>query len=185
MTTVLFTRHGQTDWNVQMLRQGHTDIPLNETGREQALSCGRLIDIPVDVICASHLCRARETAEIIARQIGFTGPIQLVDGLMERSFGSCEGTRVGVVAEEVFWQVNSPFNQGRTDMDAETLPALFQRVDDCLDRLCAAYAGKTILLVSHGGVAVAVRRYFDGEPADGDYLPLIPPNTCLLRYQTR
>lgn len=183
MTTVLFTRHGQTAWNAKRLLQGHTDIPLNDTGREQAMACGKLIDVPVDVICTSPLCRARETAQIIARQIGFAGPIQVVDGLIERSFGSFEGT--AFIPNNGFWQIDSPFNLGQTKLDVETLPALFQRVGSCIDQLLAAYEGKTILLVSHGGVAVGVRHYFEDPPADGNYHPLIPPNTCLLRYQIK
>lgn len=181
MTTVLFTRHGQTDWNAKRLIQGHTDIPLNDTGREQARACGGLIDIPVDVICTSPLCRARETAQIIARQIGFAGPIRVVDGLIERSFGSYEGTVFE--PDRQIWQISSPFNQGKIKLDVETLPDMFRRVESCLDQLCTEYAGQTLLLVSHGGVAVAVRHYFEGAPADGDYQPLVPPNTCLLRYQ--
>lgn len=31
-------RHGETDWNREGRIQGHLDIPLNATGREQALS---------------------------------------------------------------------------------------------------------------------------------------------------
>lgn len=183
MTTFLFTRHGQTAWNVQRLLQGHTDIPLNDTGREQARVCGELIDIPVDVICTSPLCRARETARIIARQIGFAGSIRVVYGLIERSFGSYEGT--AFIPENGFWQIDSTFNQNQANPDVEPLPAMFQRVGSCIDQLRADYEGKTILLVSHGGVGVAVRHYFEAPPADGNYYPLIPPNTCLLRYQIK
>lgn len=183
MTTVLFARHGQTDWNLEMRRQGRTDIPLNDTGRMQAVECAQKIDIPVDVICSSPLCRALETARIIAGHIGYDRPVEIVDGLMERSFGQYEGTCVDRLPGGFLWEMNSPFNRGLEDpKEAETLPVLFTRIDGCLTRLCRLYAGKTILLVSHGGVAVAVRRYFEGAPKDGDYKPLIPPNTCLLRY---
>lgn len=184
MTTVLYVRHGQTDWNLQWRRQGRTDIPLNDTGREQAVQCAGQIAIPVDEIFVSPLCRARETAQIIARQMGYRRPLTLLDGLIERSFGRYEGTGVDEVPGAFLWNIHSDLNRGLAENEGvETLPALFARVDRCLDRLCADYAGKTLLLVSHGGVAVAVRRYFEGEPADGDYKPLIPPNTCLLRYE--
>jgi len=63
----IFTvRHGQTDWNLQRRLQGHTDIPLNETGLEQARRIGlRLSAEKIDAIYTSDLIRAEKTAEAI------------------------------------------------------------------------------------------------------------------------
>ena len=61
-------RHGETEWNVRRLYQGHSDIPLNENGVALAEITGRgLRDIPFDLAFTSPLRRARQTAEIVLR----------------------------------------------------------------------------------------------------------------------
>ena len=41
---LLFTRHGETDWNVQKRIQGSTDTDLNENGRMQAVRLARQLE---------------------------------------------------------------------------------------------------------------------------------------------
>lgn len=64
---IILLRHGETAWNAKGKKQGWTDIPLNEKGKEQAKALGDLLsDINVTTFYASALSRTTETAEIIA-----------------------------------------------------------------------------------------------------------------------
>ena len=91
MTDLYLVRHGETEWNRLRRIQGLTDIPLNDTGREQARRTGMLLTRrPIARVYASPLGRARETAEIIARELGLSEP-ELRDALVERNYGAAEG----------------------------------------------------------------------------------------------
>jgi alpha-ribazole phosphatase len=82
--------HAQTDWNVQGRFQGHTDVPLNERGRSQAAALGqRLAQEKLHAIVASDLCRARQTAEIVALAHGMG--VRTDARLRELCFGAWEG----------------------------------------------------------------------------------------------
>ena len=72
--TLYFTRHGQTVWNVENKICGATDIALTPKGREQAARLGnelRRLALPIDLVLASPLSRAADTARILARAAGF------------------------------------------------------------------------------------------------------------------
>lgn len=93
MTHILLIRHGETDWNRQGRRQGRIDVPLNQAGREQSLTCGQaLVALPVDLILTSPLSRATETARIVAGCLGYPDDrIRCESGLIERDFGDIDG----------------------------------------------------------------------------------------------
>ena len=89
--TFAFIRHGQTEWNRELRLQGSSDIPLNDTGREQAREAvGVLSGTRWDAVVSSPLSRARETAQIIADGLGITLG-ESYDELVERHYGDGEG----------------------------------------------------------------------------------------------
>ena len=71
-------RHGETDWNIERRLQGHTDIPLNQNGIKTMTEAGKRLKeqhFQVDRIVSSPLKRAKETARVIAEQIGYSEEI--------------------------------------------------------------------------------------------------------------
>jgi broad specificity phosphatase PhoE len=158
-TELSLVRHGETDWNRQRRIQGLTDIPLNETGREQARQTGhRLTRRRWDRIYSSPLSRARETAAIIAAEVGLPDA-ETVDALIERDYGDAEGLNFAEVERRYPDRSAVPGQESREDVMARVVPAL--------RTLAAEHAGESILVVSHGGAIRAVLAAVDPETAHG------------------
>jgi len=163
--TLLFLRHGQTDWNAQNRVQGRTDVPLNETGREQARerAAELLAHQPtVEVIYASPMKRARETAEIIQKALGV--PLRFDDRLVEMRFGKLEGIdRAQLPEGSAIGHFAALGEAACLQLGAETFSALYERVGGFLDELFAKHAGQCVLVVAHGGVGRMTHWYFHGQ----------------------
>ena len=79
---LILVRHGETDWNQAQRFQGQADTALNTTGRRQAAALVEALrQAAVDVILASDLQRAQETAHPIAAVLW---PIQCAPLVMYR-----------------------------------------------------------------------------------------------------
>lgn len=97
-TSFWFLRHGETDWNAALRYQGQTDIPLNDTGRQQAARNGRRLKAllgeqaaGLDYV-ASPLARASETMRIARAEMGLEpDAFRLDDRLKEQHYGHWEG----------------------------------------------------------------------------------------------
>lgn len=99
MQQIYLVRHGETDWNQQFRYQGRQDIPLNETGRRQALIIsGRLNSEGITAVYSSPLLRTRETATLIAERHGLIPCYE--HGLAEIDFGDWEGAAYTELAME-------------------------------------------------------------------------------------
>jgi broad specificity phosphatase PhoE len=68
---VYLARHGQTAYNLEGRFQGQLPVPLDETGREQAVDLAeRAAAYGFRALWCSPLLRARETAAVVADRIG-------------------------------------------------------------------------------------------------------------------
>lgn len=166
-------RHGQTDWNLEGRYQGSIDIELNNTGRKQALEIKeKLKDISFDKVFSSPLKRAYETASII-----YSGKIIIDSRITERCNGELEGK------DKKFYQGCINFADPKdTRFGVEPLPEFRKRILDFFDDITRDYKNMNILVVTHAGVSIYAKCYFDGEPKDGDYSKLITKNCEVLQF---
>jgi len=156
-------RHGQTDWNIELRLQGSSDIPLNETGRNQAAVAGATFSREDwDVIIASPLSRARDTAQIVAQQLNM--PVVIVPELVERSFGVAEGF------SHSEWRKMYEANEHIEGL--ESLEDLRSRCELLLQLVATEYDGLRVLAISHGALIRKVLRIVSNNqiPQDGDRL---------------
>ncbi|WP_066376066.1 histidine phosphatase family protein [Herbidospora mongoliensis] len=87
---IVCLRHGQTSWNAEHRFQGHTDIPLDETGVAQAARAASLLAaLSPTKIVSSDLSRAHDTALALGRLTGL--PVTTDKELRERGGGEWEG----------------------------------------------------------------------------------------------
>lgn len=86
-------RHGETEWVKQKRLQGRTDIALNDNGKIQAeLVYKSISNIEWNKVISSPLIRAKQSSKIISNGLGLGDTVQYDIGLLERDFGSAEGT---------------------------------------------------------------------------------------------
>jgi broad specificity phosphatase PhoE len=150
---MLLVRHGQSEWNAAGRWQGQEDPPLTDLGRLQARVAAQRIGT-VDLVVASDLQRAMETASIIAAELG-VGPVIVEAGLRERHAGEWQG----LTKDDIERQWPGWLDQRRRPPGFEATDPFTQRVTAALDRLAHAHAGAEILVVSHGGVIYVIEEH--------------------------
>lgn len=153
--TILLTRHGQTDWNKAGRWQGHTDIPLNEAGQQQAAALGqRLQSWPIDTIYTSDLQRCVQTAVPLANTLALE-PIK-APIWRERDVGDFGGL-TGEQAREQYPEIWAAATRGMIDPpNGETFAELQQRAWRAFESVVAAHHEGMVLVVSHGGLLHAL-----------------------------
>lgn len=160
-TRILAIRHGETAWNVDTRIQGQLDIPLNDTGMQQARWLAQALAERdrIDAIYTSDLLRAHATAHAIAQ----TMDLRVVPhtGLRERHFGDFQGRTFAEIESELpehaqHWRKRTP--EWSPPGQGESLVALRERVLAVVHELAARHAGEQIVLVAHGGVMDVLYR---------------------------
>jgi probable phosphoglycerate mutase len=180
-TRICFIRHGETDWNVEKRIQGHTDIPLNETGRAQALAMAfNAAHQRFHAIYSSDLKRTMETAQVLAQRED--QGVKPLPQLRERHYGVFQG----ITAAEGAVQYPAAYaHYVARDLDydfetGESLRRFAERVADGIDWLVRHHSGQTIAAVSHSGVLDVVYRCATGRPLSTPRDFVIP--NCALNW---
>lgn len=158
-------RHGQTDYNIKHVFQGHIDIPLNSNGIKQAEeTANQFKNIDIDLLIVSPLTRAIQTANYINK---VTNTKIIIDNrLIERSFGDMEGHE-----NRDDWNIEMmlDYDKNYTNENIEPIQDLFKRIYEFLDDIINKYRNKNIILVCHGAVSQPIECYFNGMPEIRDF----------------
>lgn len=175
---LLLIRHGQTEWNKLQLLQGIHDTELSAEGMEQAKAAAlSLKDTHIDVAFASPLKRTRITCGLLLE--GRDVPVFYDDRFRERIFGEAEGRPIAELDLSETWTFGAkPKYEGMESTDE-----FYGRVAAGLDDIYASYPDSTVLLVTHGGVSVAVGYYFLGPPKSGSRKEYYLPNCVVREYE--
>ncbi|HET9174451.1 MAG TPA: histidine phosphatase family protein [Candidatus Saccharimonadales bacterium] len=152
MTHLYFVRHALSVMNKKGKFSGRTETPLAPEGITQAEATAQEAkSLKIDLIVSSPMERCRETAAIIAEQIGYpVADIRIEELFMERAFGVLEGTE---------------YMQG---LDVEGHEGV-ESGDEILARAAKGVAYlqalpyDTVLLVSHGAIGRAIRHVLHPE----------------------
>ncbi len=160
ITRLILVRHGESEGNRDRTFTQSSEVPLTELGREQAQKAAARIAAryrPARLV-ASPFARAHATAQIIAEPFGLG--VELEPELREQSFGIFAGkpytAMLGDAAyhEGPRWSWRPAEGESLLDVAARAVPA-FQRVTEI-------GAGIDTIVVSHGGVMLALCAFVLG-----------------------
>ncbi|MFI6372170.1 bifunctional RNase H/acid phosphatase [Streptomyces sp. NPDC050546] len=168
--TFVLLRHGETPLTPQkrFSGSGGTDPSLSDAGRDQAERAAAMLARrgTIQAIVSSPLARTRETAGIVADRLGLE--VRVDDGLRETDFGAWEGLTFAEVRERHPGDLNAWLASPDAEPTGggESFAATGTRLAATRDKLVAAYAGRTVLLVTHVTPIKTLVRLALGAPPE-------------------
>ncbi len=170
ITKFIVLRHGESESNVKRIKAGQLDkYHLTEKGREQSRKVARILKKEkIDIIISSPVLRARETAEIISRELG----VEVIEDelIKEYDFGSWNGysseelinSENGLYKEYKELPLSEEKYNFRLGGDGESRKEIEERVRKFVEKCVKNYAGANILIVGHGGTNAMFHRVVGG-----------------------
>jgi broad specificity phosphatase PhoE len=167
---LVLIRHGETEWSRDKRHTSRTDVPLTDTGREQARA---LAGGTFDLVLVSPRHRARETAELAGLR-----NVRIDEDLVEWDYGDYEGrTTAEIRVERPGWDLWRDGCPG-----GEPLVQVAERADRAIERALAA--GGDAAIVAHGHLLrILGARWVGLAPEWGGALALDTAATCELGFE--
>jgi probable phosphoglycerate mutase len=166
MQQLFLIRHGQSTSNAEKKVAGTTDAPLSEVGIKQSELAGSNAKeyFHFDLIVCSPLLRAKQTATIIAKGIGYDpAKLVLLQNLKERDLGALEGLDYAQAP-----QYNGNYEDAEGAPGIEPLPMLYERAKKALDEI-AAMKATSVLIVCHNGIGRMLKVVANHEEPEAMY----------------
>jgi len=157
---LILVRHGESEGNRDRTFTQHVDVPLTSRGREQARTAGEKIAqlFEPSRIFASPYARARHTAEIIGGVVRL--PVEIERDLREQSFGVFAGQPYESLLSDAAYH-EGPRWSWRPE-EGESLVDVYERAVPAFERIARAWVGHDVVVVSHGGVMLALCAFVGG-----------------------
>lgn len=156
ITVVYLIRHAAYENPRQVYHGWLPGFHLSEAGKLQAQSLAlKLKDKPLVAVYASHLSRARETAEIIAKQHGLT--VRIDDRIID--------VRSPLQGKTINYMTSVNWNQYRPEFikaGGERLGEVYKRIHGFLSEKVKMHRGKQFAVISHADPVMSVKVKLSG-----------------------
>jgi broad specificity phosphatase PhoE len=177
-TCVLLVRHGETREAAERRYPSAQNLPLTERGCAQAAALARTLHgVSLDAVFASPSQRAGETAGPLVTQCSLA--LHVIPELAEMGFGQLGGKSLDEAArifpEALKRWLENPFEV--TLPEGEPFLDFVGRVRRVRRQLTREWAGRTIVVVTHGGVIAVWRCLEEGRPWSDFWRSIPAPGT--------
>lgn len=154
-TKITFLRHAQTDANRDGNFNGSLDLPLNDTGKQQAIQAASVLrDQVFDVIVYGKAKRVVETTEAVMDMlIKKPETVVCTNEIREMDFGVFEGMHYREISQQYpeEWQRYMDNWQTYAFPQGDSVSTYYSDCGKWIGGIVRRYKGKNILVVGHKG----------------------------------
>jgi probable phosphoglycerate mutase len=157
---IILVRHGESEGNATRTFTHSPEVPLTDSGREQARRSGEILRDrfrPVRLI-SSPFRRAHQTAEIIGEVLSL--PVEIEQDVREQHLGDLHGKPYEAayespgLADNPVWEWRPP--------RGETLREVRARAAPVIEQVIRAHPDEDVVVVCHGGTMAALWAHVAG-----------------------
>lgn len=175
---VYLLRHGSIDHGSEKRYIGHTDLPLDELGIEQAYAVRDYFKpLAIDAVFTSPLKRCLQTAEILCAEKSM--PYAIVDALCEINMGDWENVSVAHIKEHYpkLYAKRGEDLEHFTPTHGESFHDMAKRVREAFEKIVREASG-SIIIVAHAGVNRMILTHLFGIEIN-DMFSIVQPYGCI------
>lgn len=157
---LILVRHGESEGNRDRTFTQHVDVALTERGIEQARAAGEIIArrFRASRLIASPYARAYRTAEVIGEVVGLE--VEIETEIREQSFGVFAGQPYESLLSDAAYHEGPRWDW--RPQEGESLADVYDRAVPAIERIASDSVGKDVVVVSHGGVMLALCAFAGG-----------------------